>query len=49
MASPGDVCKKDVLKNFAKFTVKRLCYSLIFNKVAGCLRWSVFAKIVNGF
>ena len=22
MASPGDVCKKDVLKNFAKFTNK---------------------------
>ena len=26
-----------VLKNFAKFTGKRLCHSLIFNKVAGCV------------
>ena len=28
-------CKKDVLKNFAKFTGKQLCQSLFFNKVAG--------------
>ena len=28
-------CKKGVLKNFAKFTPKRLCQSLFFNKVAG--------------
>ena len=27
--------KKDVLKNFAKFTGKHLCQSLFFNKVAG--------------
>ena len=27
--------KKGVLRNFAKFTGKHLCYSLIFNKVAG--------------
>ena len=27
-------CKKDVLKNFAKFTAKHLCQSLFFNKVA---------------
>ena len=27
--------KKDVLKNFAKFTEKHLCQSLFFNKVAG--------------
>ena len=27
--------KKDVLKNFAKFTVKHLCQSLFFNEVAG--------------
>ena len=26
--------KKDVLKNFAKFTRKHLCQSLFFNKVA---------------
>ena len=27
--------KKGVLKNFAKFTKKRLCQSLLFNKVVG--------------
>ena len=27
--------KKDVLRNFAKFTGKRLCQSIFFNKVAG--------------
>ena len=27
--------KKDVLKNFAKFTGKHLCQSLFFNKVTG--------------
>ena len=28
-------CKKGVLRNFGKFTVKHLCQSLFFNKVAG--------------
>ena len=28
-------CKKDVLRNFAKFTGKHLCQSLFFNKTAG--------------
>ena len=28
-------CKKDVLRNFAKFTGKHLCQGLFFNKVAG--------------
>ena len=28
-------CKKDVLRNFAKFTGKHLCQRLFFNKVAG--------------
>ena len=32
----GTVCKKDVLRIFAKFTGKTLCQSLFFNKVAGC-------------
>ena len=27
--------KKGLLKNFAKFTGKRMCHSLFFNKVAG--------------
>ena len=33
--SPGGVQSKDVPINFAKFTEKRLCWSLFFNKVAG--------------
>ena len=32
---PDVFCRKDVLKNFAKFTGKYLCQSLFFNKVAG--------------
>ena len=33
-AFTGGVYKKDVLKNFAKFTEKQLSQSLFFNKVA---------------
>ena len=36
-------CKKDVLRNFAKFTGKHLCQSLSFNKVA-CLRSATLLK-----
>ena len=28
-------CKKGVLKNYPKFTWKHLCWSIVFNKVAG--------------
>ena len=31
---PKVICKKGVLRNFAKFTEKYLCHSLFFNKVA---------------
>ena len=31
---PELFCEKDVLRNSAKFTLKHLCQSLIFNKVA---------------
>ena len=34
---PKMFCKKDVLTNFAKFTGKHLCWSLLFNKVASHL------------
>ena len=34
-SQPEVFCKKDVLRNFAKFTRKHLCPSLFFNKVAG--------------
>ena len=33
---PDVFYEKDVLKNFAKFTGKHLCWRLFFNKVAGC-------------
>ena len=32
---PEVFCKKNVLRNFAKFTGKHLCQSLFFNKIAG--------------
>ena len=32
---PEVFCKKDVIRNFAKFTGKHLCHSLFLNKVAG--------------
>ena len=32
--SPEVFCKKGVLKNFANFTGKYLCWSLFFNKAA---------------
>ena len=32
---PEVLCKKGVLRNFAKFTGKHLSQSLFFNKVAG--------------
>ena len=32
---PEVFCKKDVFRNFAKFTGKHLCQSLFFSKVAG--------------
>ena len=34
---PEVLCKKDALRNFAKFTGKHLCRSLFFNKVAATL------------
>ena len=33
--SPGRILWKNVLKNFAKFTEKHLCWSFFFNKVLG--------------
>ena len=35
VVSPAVFCKKGVLRNFTKFTGKRLWQSLFFNKVAG--------------
>ena len=38
---PGVLCKKGFFRNFAKFTGKHLCQSLIFIKVAGLRRFPV--------
>ena len=43
--SSGDVLKKSVLTNFAKFTGKYLCQSLFFNKVAKLMQ--NFAKFLR--
>ena len=40
--------KKDVLRNFAKFTGKHLCQRLFLNKVAG-LASGVFMRILRNF
>ena len=37
-------CKKGVLRNFAKFTEKHLCQSLVFNNVAGLRPATLFQK-----
>ena len=36
--------KKNVLRNFAKFTGKHLCQGLLFNKVVGLRRATLFIK-----
>ena len=40
---PDVLCKKDILRNFAKFTEKHLCRRLLFDKVAG-LRPATLSK-----
>ena len=35
---------KNVLKNFAKFTIKHLCQSLLLNKVAGLMPVTLLKK-----
>ena len=40
---PDVFCKKGVLRNFTKFTGKRLCQSLFFNKVAEETHAQVFS------
>ena len=41
---PEMFCKKSVLRNFAKFTIKHLCKSPFFNKVAGLRPAALFKK-----
>ena len=41
---PGVFCKKVVLRNFVKFTVKHLCQSPFSNKVAGLSRATLLKK-----
>ena len=40
--------KKGILRNFAKFTGKRLCQRLFFNKVAGLRRTTPMAASEKG-
>ena len=42
------LCKKDVLRNFAKFTGKHLCQSFLFSKVAKVLI-TFFSNVVSNF
>ena len=44
-------CKKGVLRNFAKFTGKHLCQSLIFNNVASLRPATLLKKqtLAQGF
>ena len=44
---PEVFCKKGALRNFAKFTEKHLCRSLVFNKIAG-LRSATLLKRGSG-
>ena len=44
---PEVFCKKGALRNFAKFTEKYLCRSLVFNKIAG-LRPATLLKRGSG-
>ena len=39
--------RKGVLRNFAKFTGKHLCQSLLFNKIAGCRSLSNIYQLNN--
>ena len=41
------LCKKGVVRNFAKLTGKDLCQSLIFNKVTGLRHTHLVAAYVN--
>ena len=51
---PKVFCKKDVLRNFAKFTGKHLCQRLIFNKeslaqVFSCEFYEIAPLLSNTF
>ena len=41
--------KIGVLKDFAKFTAKHLCQSLLFNKVAGLRLWCLPVNLAKPF
>ena len=47
--SEAVICKNSVLRNFAKFTGKRLCQSLFFNKVYNKSGIGVFMWILRNF
>ena len=41
---PEVLCRKGVLRNFAKFTGKHLCQNLFFNKIAGLRHANLLKK-----
>ena len=45
---PEVFCKKDALRNFAKFTGKHLCQNLFFIKVAGLSPATLLKKRDSG-
>ena len=47
MQPPEVLCKKGVVKRFAKLTGKHLCLSLVFTKVAGRLRSSMCEGVLR--
>ena len=46
---PEVFCKKDILRNFTKFTGKHLCQSLFFNKAARASGCFCLIVIMNSF
>ena len=40
-------CKKDVIRNFAKFIGNRLCQCLYFNKVEGFIKIETLAQVFS--
>ena len=42
---PDMFCKKDVIRNFAKFTGNHLCQCLYFNMVAGFIKIETLAQV----
>ena len=44
---PPEVLRKHVLRNFIKFTGKRLCQSLFFNKASNFIKKESLAQVFS--